>query len=56
MFPECLCNTVNTINSSSACDRSGQCRCSEGYSGLKCDSCSEGFSTSGTICIEGKLN
>ena len=34
----CGCNTTNTIGNSDACDKtSGQCPCSDGWTGRTCD-------------------
>ena len=39
---DCECVLDNSVNDT--CDETGgQCNCKDGFSGLKCDSCAEGF-------------
>ena len=42
IFLECQCDATKGSDNVQ-CDESGQCPCKTNYSGLKCDSCIEGF-------------
>lgn len=49
----CECKTIGVVNN--ACDENGQCFCKQGFSGSKCEECSNGYYMFKDNCKSGQI-
>ena len=52
IFPECGCSCRGSMDEGKTCSPQGKCTCKPGYTGDKCDKCTEGFYLEGEGLME----